>query len=145
MQLFNKVIFGPSYCRLAWVMLNSTCLALKHFPLLKECPSVSNTLCYSSVMTFWGSSKVSLGRWYKFTLNLCYSVLKQFPCTCKQFAECAGGRHLLITFLRKRDFCITNACMFHCIWDYDSQLGKLLKLSLSKHIKISINGWTQRS
>lgn len=139
------MIFGLSYCRLAWVMLNSTCLAWKYFPLLEECSSVSNALCYSSVMTFWGSFKVSLGRWCKLTLSLCYSVLKQFPTTCNQFAECAGGRHLLITFLRKRDFYITNACMFHHIWDYNLQLGKLLKLSFSKQIKISINGWTQWS
>lgn len=46
----------------------------KHF--VEECLSVSDTLCYSFVMTFWGSFKFFLCRWRKLNLSLCIKCFR---------------------------------------------------------------------
>lgn len=106
-------------------MFKSTAFAWKHFLFLEESPSGSNTLCYSSVMTFWGSIKVSLGRWYKLTLSLCYSVLKQFP--CHLWAVCRMcGRQTSVNniFEGKRDFALQ---MLMCLTVFEIRIHSLKK------------------
>lgn len=94
-------------------MLNSTHLASKHFLFLEESPFCSNTLCYSSMMIFCGSVGVSLGRQYKFTLSLCYRVLKQF--LCHLWAVCRICRHLLVMYLREKEI-LCYRCS--CVWQF---------------------------
>lgn len=126
-KLYSQVFFPScNYLRkwfLAYVilglldfMLNFAALAWKHFLFLEESPSGSNSLCYSSMMTFCGSFRVSLGRWYKFTLSLCYSVLKPFPChlwaVCRMFRRQTSVNNI---FEGKKEI-LCYRCS--CVWWY---------------------------